>query len=143
MERDYLQDHVVIKWGRMGFKLKEGRFRLDIGKQFPMWGWWGTKTGCPEKLWMPHPWKCSNHVWMGLWATWSSWRCPCPWQAGWNHMMLKVPPNSSHSMNLWLKTIKTLRTSNLIKHLPVLQNDNSENILFQTIVEIVHHIKDF
>jgi len=24
------------------------------------------------------PWKCSRPGWMGLWATWSSGRCPCP-----------------------------------------------------------------
>jgi len=23
---------------------------------------------------------------MGFWATWSSGRCPCPWQGGWNQM---------------------------------------------------------
>jgi len=22
--------------------------------------WWGTGTGCPEKLWMPHPWRQSR-----------------------------------------------------------------------------------
>jgi len=47
-------------------------------------GWWGTGTGCPERLWLPPPWKCSRPGWMGFWATWSSGRCPCPWQGGWN-----------------------------------------------------------
>jgi len=23
---------------------------------------------------------------MGLWAAWSSGRCPCPWQGGWNRV---------------------------------------------------------
>ena len=23
-------------------------------------GWWGTGTGCPEKVWMLHPWRCSG-----------------------------------------------------------------------------------
>ena len=48
-----------------GFKLKEGRFRLDVkGKLF-------TKrvvrcwNSCPERLWMSHPWRCSRPVWMG------------------------------------------------------------------------------
>jgi len=53
------------------------------GRHFLRWEWWGTGTGCPEKLWMPPPWKCSRPGWMGLWATWSSGRCPCPWQGGW------------------------------------------------------------
>ena len=29
---------------------------------------------------MPPPWKCSRPGWMELSATWSSGRCPCPWQ---------------------------------------------------------------
>ncbi|KAK4827161.1 LOW QUALITY PROTEIN: hypothetical protein QYF61_015115, partial [Mycteria americana] len=41
-----------------GFKLKEGKFRLDIRKA--QCGWRDTGTGCPEKLWMPHPWNCSK-----------------------------------------------------------------------------------
>ena len=69
------------------FKLKEDRFRLDIRKTFfffLQWGGWGTGTGCPERLWLPLPWQCSRPGWMGLWATWSGGRCPCPWQGGWN-----------------------------------------------------------
>jgi len=45
-----------------------------------------TGTGCPEKLWMPPPWKCSSPGWMELWAAWSSGRCPRSWQRGWNQM---------------------------------------------------------
>jgi len=44
-------------------------------------------TVATEKLWMPHPWKCSRPGWMGLWATWSAERCPCSWQGfgtGWS-----------------------------------------------------------
>jgi len=32
------------------------------------------------------PWKCSRPGCMELWATWSSGRCPCLWQGGWNQM---------------------------------------------------------
>jgi len=35
-------------------------------------------TGCPEKLWIFHPWKCSRPGWMGPWATWSS-----KWEGWW------------------------------------------------------------
>ena len=35
-----------------GFKLKEGRFILDIRKKILIGC---TGTGCPERLWMPHP----------------------------------------------------------------------------------------
>ena len=51
---------------------------------------------------MPHPWECSRPGWMRLWATWSSGRCPCPWQGRWNWMIFKVPSNPNHSMILLL-----------------------------------------
>lgn len=42
-----------------------------------------------------------NHVgWMGLWATWFSGQCPCPWQRYWNQMILNVPSNPKGSMIL-------------------------------------------
>jgi len=44
--------------------------------------WWNPGTGCPERWSMPHPWEHSRPGWTGLWATWSSWRCPCSWQGG-------------------------------------------------------------
>jgi len=31
------------------FKLKEGRFRLDIRKKFLQRGWWNTGTDWPER----------------------------------------------------------------------------------------------
>lgn len=34
LERDFLQGHVVTGQRRNGFKLKEGRFRLNIRKKF-------------------------------------------------------------------------------------------------------------
>ena len=37
----------------------EGRFRLDL-RNPSLWGWWNTGTGCPEKLWLPPPWKCGH-----------------------------------------------------------------------------------
>jgi len=30
--------------------------------------WWGAGIGCPERLWMLHPWRCSRSGWMGPWA---------------------------------------------------------------------------
>lgn len=52
--------------GGNGFKLKDGRVRLDIKKKFFIWGWWGPGTGCPGKLWLSHPLKA------GLDFTWSN-----------------------------------------------------------------------
>ena len=66
-----------------------------------LWEWWGTGLGLPEKLWMPPTWQCSRPGWMGLWTTWSSGRCPCPWQGGWNMLIFKVPFNPNHSMLLY------------------------------------------
>ena len=43
-------------------------------------GCWGTGTGCPEKLWVPRPWKCSRPVWVGPWAPWAGGVQPCLWE---------------------------------------------------------------
>ena len=87
-----------------GFKLNKGRYRLYI------WGNFFTMivVRCwhrlPERLWMPHPWRCSRPGWMGPWAVWSSIKCggwwPCLWHKGQNLMILWVPSNPSHSMIL-------------------------------------------
>ena len=68
---------------------------------FLQWGWWNPGTGCPEEWSMPHPWKHSRSGWMGLWATWCSWRCPCSWQGDWMRWPLKVPANPNYSTILW------------------------------------------
>jgi len=81
------------------FKLKERRFRLDVREVFH-WesGESGAGTGCPERLWMLHPWRCSRPGWMEPWATWSSTRSGA---GDWSLMILGVPSNPSRSMILW------------------------------------------
>ena len=64
-----------------GFKLTQGKFRLDIRRKSLLWG---IGMGCPRKLWMLHPWRCSRPGWTEPWVIWFSVRCPCPWQGGWN-----------------------------------------------------------
>jgi len=65
----------------------------------------GAGIGCLERLWMPHPWRCSRPGWIEPWAAWSSSRSggwwPCRWQKDWNFMILGIPSNSSHCMILW------------------------------------------
>jgi len=86
MERDFSQGCVVIGQGGMVLNYKRADLDQILGRNYSPWGWWGTGTGCPEKLWMSPPWKCSTPGWMELWATWSSGRCPWSWQGGWNQM---------------------------------------------------------
>ena len=50
---------------------------------------------CPEKLWMPPHRKCSRPGWRGLWATWSSGRCPCPWQGVGTRWYLRALPTQT------------------------------------------------
>jgi len=69
--------------------------------------WWGVGTGCPERLWMPCPWRWSMPGWMGPWAAWSSIKWggwwPCLWRGGWRSMILEVPSNPGHVI-LWKST---------------------------------------
>jgi len=67
---------------------------------------WRYIIQCPERLWMPHPWRCSRPGWMGPWAAWSSIRgwWPCMQQgvgASWSLGPFQPKP-SYDSMILWL-----------------------------------------
>ena len=66
------QEGMVLYW--------DGRFRLDIRRKFSTQRVMTHWTGCPRRLWMPHPWRHSRPGWMWLWAAWSAgWR-PCTQQ---------------------------------------------------------------
>ena len=43
-----------------GFKLKKERFRLHVRKEFFTQSAMRQWKSCPEKLGMPHPWRCSR-----------------------------------------------------------------------------------
>ena len=82
-----------------GLKLKEGRFRLDIRKKFFMvsvvehWHRLLSEVVDAPSL---ETFKVRE-----LWATWSSWRCPCSLQGGWTRWPLKAPSNLNYSMILY------------------------------------------
>jgi len=73
-----LPEHVQIRAGngrtrRNGFKLKEGRFRLDVRGTFFTMRVLGCWNSCPERLWMPlEVFKGRPD---GAWATWYSIKC--------------------------------------------------------------------
>lgn len=76
-------------------------------------------TGCPEKLWMPCPWKCSRSGWMWLWSTWPSGGCPWPWKVGWNQIIFKRLSNPNLSMiplfvDIWYQSLAIPSNSNVL-----------------------------
>jgi len=75
-----LQVWIVVGQGRMVLNWDRGGFSWILGGSFSHGGWWHTGTGCPRRLWMPHPWKHSRPRWMWLWAGWSSGWWPCTQQ---------------------------------------------------------------
>jgi len=64
---------------------------------------------CPEKLWVPHPWRYSGPGWLDealgslMW-----WAAALPMAEGWGWMGFKAPSKPNHFMILHLtSTIKT------------------------------------
>jgi len=55
-----------------GLKLRQGRFRLEIGKISFLREWSGVGPGCPGQWGSPHPWRGSKNVWMWHLGTWFS-----------------------------------------------------------------------
>lgn len=75
------------------------------GGSFSLRDWWGTGKGCPERLWIVHPWRHLRQGWMRLWTIWSStWFSSWQhflWQGSLNLMILEVASNTNHSVILW------------------------------------------
>ena len=92
--------HMAPAMGQQERKVDIRGIRISGGSSL-LREWWGAGTGCPERLWMPCPWRCSRPGWMGPWTAWSSIRhggwWPCMQQRGWS-LILEVPPNPSYFM---------------------------------------------
>ena len=53
-----------------GLKLRQGRVRLDIRRNFFTLRVLKHWKSCPRRLRMPHPWRHSRPGWLWLWAAW-------------------------------------------------------------------------
>lgn len=78
-EGQFIREHTDRTKGNM-FKMKMAGFISDILKKFFPQKAVRHWNSCPEKQWIPHPWKCSRPDGIGLKAIWSSSKYPCPCQ---------------------------------------------------------------
>jgi len=80
---------------------EEGRLWLDIRGKFFTKRVVRCWNSCPERLWMPHPSRCSRPGWMEPWAAWAGITYVGWWPfhavGSWSFMILEVPSNPSHS----------------------------------------------
>lgn len=93
--------YYVHRIRRRDFQLKEWRRRLDIWRNFFTQKAVKHQHSCPEKLWMPLPWRCSRQGWMGPWIAWAGGEQPCPLQGVGTWVSFKVSSNPSSSLILW------------------------------------------
>jgi len=83
-----------------GFKLRQGRFRLDIRRKFFTQRVVTHWTGCPRRLWMPQTleaFKARLDVALGSLVCWL---VTLHIAGDWNQMVIVVLLNPGHSMTL-------------------------------------------
>jgi len=66
-----------------------------LGRNIILKRWCRAGTGCPERLRLPCPWRCSRPGWMESWAAWSSGWKPCPQQGIGIRWSLMSPPTQA------------------------------------------------
>lgn len=90
-----LEPNIILNWKRADLNRR-------LGGNFWQWEWWDTGTGCPGKLCMPPPWRCSGMGWTGPWAAWFSKR----WGGGrggcWNQIIFRVSSNPGYFMIIFM-----------------------------------------
>lgn len=67
---NFLHSQIMIKQVGIVLNWRKGDLNWMSGGSFSLRGLWGSGTDCPERLWMPHPYRCLRPVWMWSWATW-------------------------------------------------------------------------
>jgi len=58
-----------------------------------------SSLGCPERWWVPCPWRHSDQAGQGFEQPDVAVGVPVPLQGNWTRWPLRVPPNSNDSMN--------------------------------------------
>jgi len=66
---------------------------------------WGTETVCPERCWLPHPWRHYKARLNGALSTWIICRWPCSLQRTWTIWPLRVLSNSNVFTAVEVKTV--------------------------------------
>lgn len=90
MKWDFLAGSVVTGQGETVLNCQRVDLDWTPGRNFLLQGWWDIGTVCPETTQISHYGMCSKSGWTGLWATWSSERCPCPGHGGWTKCIFQT-----------------------------------------------------